>query len=115
MSERTAAREASRILLWLLLALILSFAVFGAVMAFAMGTWGYGTMGGMMGWGMGWWGVVMVVPALVLILILLAVLGTFDRVPPGPPSRAKEALDLRLARGEISVEEYERLREKIGP
>lgn len=111
MGARSEIVEVGRILLWLLVALILAFAVLGVVMAFAMGVWGWG-MGGMMGWGMGWWGLLMVVPALVLILILLVVLGALGG-PTGPGDGAREALDLRLARGEITVEEHRRLREEL--
>lgn len=108
---RNDGREAARTLLWVVVALIVAFGVLGVIMSFAMGTWGY-SMGGMMGIGVGWWGLMMVVPALVLVLILLAVLGVFDRSYE-PSQGAREVLDLRLARGEISLEEYRRLREEV--
>ncbi len=108
MNSRSGAGEAARILLWLLVALILAFVVLGVVMSFGLGWMG----SGMMGIGFGWMGFFMAIPAIVLVLILLAVLGTFDRTYP-PRSAPFETLELRLARGEISLEEYKRLREEL--
>ncbi len=103
--ERT---DAARITLWLLLALVLAFAILGVVMAFAMGWTGVG----MMGMGFAGMGVFMAIPAIVLVLILLAVLGAFDKAPLAHDP-ALEALNLRLARGEIGVEEYTALRRTL--
>lgn len=94
-------------IVWLILAVVLAaglMAVFAAVVAPA------GT--GMMGVGMGWGGLFMIVPALVLIFILLAALGTFTPSPAyGRPAwSALENLNVRYARGEISREEYLRMR-----
>ncbi|MEE9236827.1 MAG: SHOCT domain-containing protein [Thermoplasmata archaeon] len=108
MNSRSGAGEAARILLWLLVALVLAFVVLGVVMSFGMGWMGPG----MMGIGFGWMGFFMAIPAIVLVLILLAVLGTFDRTYP-PRSAPLETLELRLARGEISLEEYKGLREEL--
>jgi putative membrane protein len=108
MSGRSEAGEIARVLLWLLIALILAFAVLGVVMSLTMGWMGPG----MMGFGFGWMGFVMAIPAIILVLILLAVLGTFDRTYTSKGA-ALEALELRLARGEISLEEYRKLREEL--
>ncbi|MFQ5838615.1 MAG: hypothetical protein ACE5HJ_07510 [Thermoplasmata archaeon] len=108
MSSRSDVGEVARILLWLLVALILAFAVLGVIMSFGMGWTGYG----MMGMGFGWMGFLMAIPAIVLVLILLAVLGAFDRTYPSR-STALETLELRLARGEIDLEEFKRLREEL--
>ncbi len=107
MSDRGEASEVTRVLLWLLVALILAFAILGVVMSFGMG-WGYG----MMGMGFGWMGLLMAIPAIVLVLILLVVLGAFDRTYPSR-DRALESLDIRLAKGEVSLEEYKRLKEEL--
>ncbi len=75
-------------------------------MSFAMGWTGFGMMG------FGGMGFLMAIPAIVLVLILLAILGAFDRTYPAR-DRAMEALELRLARGEISPEEYRSLRDEL--
>lgn len=100
--------DPSRVLLWLLVALILAFAILGVIMSFALGWRGFG----MMGMGFGWMGFVMAIPVLVLVLILLAVLGTFDRTYDTKKT-ALETLGLRLARGEIPIEEYERVKGEL--
>ncbi len=109
--SRNEATDAARILLWLLVALILAFAVLGIVMSFAMGWTGW-TGHGMMGFGFGGMGFLMAIPVIAIVLILLVVLGTFDRTYP-PRSSAMEVLRLRLARGEITLEEYTRLEEEL--
>jgi uncharacterized membrane protein len=108
MSGRSELGEVARVLLWLLIALILAFAVLGVVMSLTMGWVGPG----MMGFGFGGFGFLIAIPAIVLVLILLAVLGAFDRTYPSSRT-ALEALELRLARGEISMEEYRKLREEL--
>ncbi len=82
------------------------------------------TMMGMMG-GMGWMGVMMLANALLgLGLLALVVVGVIagirwiSRSPGGPrgsasPSRALEVARERYARGEISREEFQRLREDL--
>ncbi|QCU79124.1 SHOCT domain-containing protein [Citricoccus sp. SGAir0253] len=87
--------------------------------------WGDG-----MGWGMGWawlfW-ILMIVGVVVLVTLLVLVVsrggpGRQDgpRTPPAgaAPSRAREILEERYARGEISAEEFQerrRLLEGNGP
>jgi len=95
-------------LVWLGLAIVLAvglMAVFAAFFAPSGG--GYGMMGGGMGWGV----LFMVVPAVFLIVLLLAALGAF---PPGraymPASSALETLNVRYARGELTREDYLRMR-----
>jgi|SRR3990170_1030644 len=107
-----AAKEMNR-LWWLVLTIVLVVGLMALIAALASpwGT-GYGMMGS--GWGV----LMMVVPVVVLVLILLVVSGAFAPrtatpayVPPvSPPSSATEILDARYARGEISREEYLRVR-----
>ena len=108
----TEAKEMNR-LWWLVLTIVLVVGLMAFIAALAS-PWGTGY--GMMGWG---WGVLMmVVPVVVLVLILLVVLGAFAPrtaapaylAPVSPPSSAMEILDARYARGEISREEYLRVR-----
>lgn len=110
------AQRESNPVLWLGLAIVLAV---GLMALFAALLTPYGTGYGMMGWGMGWGALFMVVPALFLILVLLAALGAFrpspSFVPPYPAMAppAVEALNLRYARGEVSREEYARIRSEI--
>ncbi len=105
MSRVSEADDTARILLWALMALFLVMVVLGVLLFFTMEWTGFG----MMGMGFGAWGLVMAIPAIVFVLILLVVLGAFDRTT-GTHSSAMEVLQLRLARGEISPEEYVTLR-----
>lgn len=108
MGRRDASGDAGRVALWVLVALILAFAVLGVILSFAMGWTDYG----MMGLGFGWMGLFMAVPAIVLVLILLVVVGALDR--GGPQYDVPlETLNLRLARGEITLEEYHALRTEL--
>ncbi len=75
MSRVSEANDTARILLWALMALFLVMAVLGVILFFTMGWTGFG----MMGMGFGALGLVMAVPAFVLVLFLLVVLGAFDR------------------------------------
>jgi len=102
------ADDAARILLWVLVALFLVMAVLGAMLFFTMGSTGFG----MMGMGFGAVGLFMSIPAIVLVLVLLVVLGAFDRTY-GTQNSSMESLQLRLARGEISPEEYEALKRAL--
>ena len=108
------AKENNR-LWWLGLTFVLVVGLMAFIAALAS-PWGTGY--GMMGWGWGWGVLMMAVPVVVLVLILLVVSGAFAPrtatpayVPPvSPPSSATEILDARYARGEISREEYLRVR-----
>lgn len=101
-------------LLWLVLAIVLAV---GLMAIFAAAFMPYGTSYGMMGVGMGWGAAFMIVPAVLLILVLLAAVGGFSparaNIPPSyvpAPSPAIDALSLRYARGELSRDDYLRLR-----
>ena len=56
----------------------------------------------------------MIVPAILLVLLLLAGFGAFPRAPTTPVQTPREILDTRLARGEISREDYDGIREALG-
>lgn len=100
---------------WLVLTIVLVvglIALFAALVPPSGG--GYGMMGG--GWG---WGVLMmVVPVVLLVLILLVAMdaiaprsATPTYVPPVPPTAsAIEILNARYARGEVSRDDYLRIR-----
>jgi len=77
----------------------------------SMSIWGYGMMGpGMMGWGMmGGYGPLIVF--LVLLGIVLLVLETVRRGSSGPDPL--EILKQRLARGEVTREQYEEFKQLI--
>jgi len=98
-------------LVWLGLAIVLAvglMAVFAAFFAPYGG--GYGMMGGGMGWGV----LFMVVPAVFLIVLLLAALGAFPPRPAYvPASSALETLNVRYARGELTREDYLRMRAEL--
>ena len=98
-------------LLWTAFAVVL---VVGAVLLIAALAVPYGAGWGMMGWG----AIFMVVPLLVLILVVILAPGAsrlrepVPRYAPPPSSAgtALETLNARYARGEISREEYLRIR-----
>lgn len=107
-------------LAWLGIALVLAIGLMALFGALSTSTYGgyYGMMGGP-GWG---WGLLMMaVPGVILILVLVAVLGGLgDRggVAPYPVPRASawmsdDILAARYARGEISREEFLRIREDL--
>ena len=74
---------------------------------------------------MGGWGVgmaFMAVPAIILILVLIVVIGGLDETPgartypvyvPAQPSPI-DILDKRYAQGELSHDEYSRVRAELG-
>lgn len=71
--------------------------------------WGHGYG---MGYGVGMWlgGVLLLVVVVTLVVLLVRSAGSSSPPPPqggpGPAARAREVLDERYARGEISTEEY---------
>lgn len=99
-------------LVWLALALVLSVGLMAVFAAFWM-PFGGGT--GMMSGGMGWGVLFMVVPAAFVILLLLAALGAFTPTTTyvAPATPALEILNLRYARGELTREEYQRIRAEL--
>jgi uncharacterized membrane protein len=56
----------------------------------------------------------MIVPAILLVLLVLAAVGAFPRVSTHEPQTPREILDARLARGEITREEHEEIRQALG-
>lgn len=109
MSDRNSSA-----VLWLLLALFVVLIVAASLVAL-VSPYGWGMMGGggMMGWGI----IFMAIPALVLILVLVAALGALNRPtgcacypPPVPAQTPIQVLDERYARGEISREQYMQMR-----
>ena len=108
-------------LLWLVIALVISVAAMAIIgaLTFSGTDNNYGMMGGGdWGWGMAF----MVVPAIILVLIIVVAIGGLDErpaynmypayVPPQPGPL--DILNQRYARGEISPEEYDRIRTKLG-
>lgn len=104
--------------LWPVLAILL---VVGAVILFAAVTTPYGGGYGMMGVGWGWGIAMMLVPLVVLVIIVLVIVGALTpravsmgyvlpAPPPVPISSALEILNARYARGEISRDEYLRIK-----
>lgn len=107
-------------LLWLVIALVVSVAAMAIIgaLTFSGTDTGYGMMGGGdWGWSMAF----MAVPAVILILILIVAIGGLDErpayntypvyVPPQPSPLG--ILNERFARGEVSQEEYDRIRAKL--
>jgi uncharacterized membrane protein len=68
---------------------------------------GYGMMGAYPGYGMGYSGGWLL---LLLFIAVAVVLIYYARGKETAPSRAKDILDMRLAKGEITQEEYKKLR-----
>ena len=76
---------------------------------------------GMMGWGTGWGLMFMTVPLLLVLLLILVVGALSPSHPiyapptdlPSPPSAGIEVLNARYARGEITRDEYLRIREDL--
>ncbi len=101
-------------LTWLAVALVVAIVLMAAFGALNMATIGgyYGMMGGGMGWGVLFMGV----PAIILIVILVAALGGLtDRRAQAPYTagqamNAQDILAQRYARSELSREEYVRMR-----
>jgi len=104
-------------LAWLGAALVVAIAlmvIFG-VLSFSS----YGGYYGMMGSGSWGWGVAMMaVPAVILIVILLAALGGLREPVAYPayvptPANPLEVLEQRYAKGELSREDYLKIREDL--
>jgi uncharacterized membrane protein len=91
---------------WIVGGLIAAFLLMGAF-TWTLTPWDGHT--GMMGAG----SMFMIVPALLLVLLLLAAFGAFPRATTSQAQTPREILDARLARGEITRQEYEEIRETI--
>jgi putative membrane protein len=110
----------SNTLLWLVIALVVSVAAMAMIgaLAFSGSDGDYMMMGGGWGWAMA----LMVVPGIILTLILIVALGGLEAKPvynaypvhaPPQPSPL-DILNQRFARGEISQDEYERMKAALG-
>ncbi len=108
-------------LTWLGIALVVAIALMAIFGAITMWTWHGGYAGGdygmMGGSNWGWAAVMMVVPAVILVVLLVAVLvGTREPVAtgtPAPTSSPLEILDARYARNEVSRDDYLRIRSDL--
>ncbi|MEK6987756.1 MAG: SHOCT domain-containing protein [Candidatus Thermoplasmatota archaeon] len=107
-------------LAWLGIALVVAIGLMVAFGTLSVTTYGgyYGMMGsGAWGWGL----LMMAVPGVILFLVLWAALGGLDGRAPAPaypayspfPGNPLEILDNRYARGELSREEYQRMRDDL--
>ena len=136
MADRMGVSNEDRTMSTLVTLLVILIVVVPVVMFIAMGIAGWNHSGfGMMGsWG-GGWGLMMAIPgAILLVIILIIVLVAISDkpghlgqsnvpypaqfYPPVPPfsgisSDALSVLDRRLASGEISIEEYNRVKGEI--
>lgn len=107
---------------WLGIALVVALVLlvtFVALSASASG--GYGGFMGMMGSGMGVGILYMAVPGIFLVVLLVLILVALsDRVGPAPPpsnaplpATAFDILDERYAKGELTPEQYARMKQEI--
>lgn len=107
--------QKSNALPWLGIALVVAIAlmVVLGIVSFA----NYGGSYSMMGNGSWGWAVLMMgVPAIILIIILLAALGGLREPAAGPvyaPPQPLEILEQRYARGELTREDYLRIRDDL--
>ncbi len=101
-------------LAWLGVALVVAIALM-----VVLGSTAYGGYYGMMGSGSwGWAALMMGIPAVVLIVVLLAALGGLGepRAYPAyapPPENPLEILERRYARGELTREDYLKIRDDL--
>jgi len=104
-------------LTWLALALVVAIGLMAALGSWAMTT--YGGYNGMMGSGAWGWAMLMMgIPAVVLIAILFVALGVLRE--PGTyvayapqPQHPLEILEQRYARGELTREDYLKIRDDL--
>lgn len=99
-----------KILLWVVLAVGGS-----AVATSLLGGWFWGWNGsmgaGMMGFGSGWMWLMMLVPILLVVVLVYALAG--NRNAERAPNDALATADRRYAAGEISREEFLRIKEDL--
>lgn len=111
------AEERISPLAWLGIALVVAIALMALFGALSFST--YGGYYGMMGSGSWGWALLMMgIPAVILIVILLAALGGVREPAPYsayvPPSgNPLEILEQRYARGELTREDYLRIRDDL--
>ena len=104
-------------LAWLGIALVVAIALMAIFGALSFST--YGGYYGMMGSGSwGWAALMMGIPAVILIIILVAALGGLREPAPyptyiPPPANSLEILEQRYARGELTREDYLKIREDL--
>ncbi len=108
--------QKSNALPWLGIALVVAIALMAALGVVSFSS--YGGSYGMMGSGpWGWWAILMMgVPAIVLIVILVAALGGLREpmaVPTVATSQPIDILEQRYARGELTREDYLRIRDDL--
>jgi putative membrane protein len=99
-------------LIWLVVVFVVLIVILPVLMMWGM--WGGGFMHGMMGYGgYGWW----FMPLIPLAFLVLLVLGVYyllkEYTRPRHEERALEILKERYAKGEITREEYMKLKEEL--
>ncbi len=104
-------------LAWLGVALVVTIALSAALVLVSFVT--YDGYAGMMGTGSWGWAMLMMgIPVVVLIIVLLAALGGLPEPMGGPISappaqNALEVVDQRYARGELTREDYLKIRDDL--
>lgn len=109
---------------WLKVAVAVLVAVIGLFLLLFLSGTGGGMMSGLMGGMMGFGWLIMLSPVILVIVLIFFLLnrGEVSRGAPaysdpgenGSPEDPLEILDRRYARGEISNEEYHRIRDDLG-
>ncbi len=105
---------------WLVVALVVSIAILPVLVWGMWGPW-YGYMPGMMGMmGSGWrWGFMSLIPLAFLVLIALGayyLITEFTKTGGSPPSHSQRALEIlkeRYAKGDITREQYLKMKEEL--